>query len=58
VIDLIAALRKRYSSSEATDEQTSAELTEDGFIGMWKDREDMEDSTAWVRYTRQREWVK
>lgn len=58
VIDLIASLHERYGSSEATEEQTSVELTEEGFIGMWRDREDMEDSTAWVRYTREREWVK
>jgi hypothetical protein len=25
-------------------------------IGMWKDREDMQDSTDWVRQTRKREW--
>jgi hypothetical protein len=23
---------------------------------MWRDREDMQDSTAWVRSLRQREW--
>jgi hypothetical protein len=31
-------------------------LREDPAIGMWKDREDMEDSAAWVREVRQREW--
>jgi Protein of unknown function (DUF2281) len=25
-------------------------------IGMWKDREDMQDSTDWVRQTRKQEW--
>jgi hypothetical protein len=25
-------------------------------IGMWKDRSDMENSTAWVRQLRQQEW--
>lgn len=25
-------------------------------IGMWQDREDMQDSTAWVREVRRREW--
>lgn len=25
-------------------------------IGMWRDREDLEDSTAWVRQLRQQEW--
>jgi hypothetical protein len=27
-------------------------LKEDGVIGMWADREDMKDSTAWVRNLR------
>ena len=31
-------------------------LREDPAIGMWEDREDMQDSTAWVRQLRQREW--
>lgn len=30
---------------------------EDPFIGLWKDREDMQDSSQWVRTTRQREWL-
>jgi hypothetical protein len=58
VIDLIASLHQRYSSSQPTDEQVSLELTEEGFIGIWRDREDMVDSTAWVRNNREREWVK
>lgn len=28
----------------------------DPCIGMWKDRADMQDSTAWVRQIRQQEW--
>jgi len=58
VIDLIASLRQQYNSSQATDNQTSLELTEEGFIGIWRDRDDMQDSTAWVRNNREREWVK
>ena len=26
------------------------------FIGMWRDREEMADSTAWVRRLRARQW--
>ena len=58
VIDFISALQQRYSSSKTTEEQSSLVLAEEGFIGMWRDREDMEDSTAWVRSSREREWVK
>lgn len=28
----------------------------DPCVGMWNDRSDMQDSTAWVRQTRQQEW--
>jgi len=28
----------------------------DHFIGMWRDREDMEDASKWVRNLRRREW--
>ena len=32
-----------------TGAEMLALLEEDGVIGMWADREDMKDSTAWVR---------
>jgi AbrB family looped-hinge helix DNA binding protein len=32
-------------------------LKEEPFVGMWQDREDMADSSEWVRRTRQREWT-
>ena len=31
-------------------------ISADPAIGMWKDREDMQDSAAWVRDLRKREW--
>ncbi len=31
-------------------------LSEEPAIGMWKDRDEMQDSTAWIRYRREREW--
>ena len=58
VIDLIAALHQRYDPSQVTDEPGLLELTEEGFIGIWRDQKDMLDSTAWVRKSREREWVK
>ena len=32
-------------------------LKEEPFVGMWRDREDMADSSEWVRKLRQREWT-
>jgi AbrB family looped-hinge helix DNA binding protein len=33
-------------------------LKDEPFVGMWRDREDMTDSSEWVRATRQREWTR
>ncbi len=58
VIDLIASLHQQYDSSQSFEAQSSGELDQEPFIGMWRDREDLQDSTAWVRSNREREWVK
>jgi len=42
-------------SSEETHTQVT-DWTDDLFIGMWKDRVEMEDSSQWVRIQRQQEW--
>ena len=31
-------------------------LSSQAFVGMWRDREEMADSTEWVRQQRQQEW--
>ena len=38
-------------------EPVSLPLRNEPFIGMWKNREDMQDSSQWVRNTRQQEWL-
>lgn len=45
--------RNRVSLSPAD----VAPLADDPFIGMWRDREDLADSDAWVRTMRRREWT-
>ena len=37
-------------------EQRSVDFVNQPFIGMWKDREDLADSSKWVRQLRQNEW--
>ena len=57
VVDFIAFLQARYRSvaeGNKADEKTS--LADEGFVGMWRDREDMRDSTAWTRESRTAEW--
>jgi hypothetical protein len=33
-----------------------AQLQNEPFIGMWQDREDMQDSSEWIKNLRGREW--
>lgn len=54
--DFITFLHERYSRSSSS-EQAARDLASLGFVGMWRDREDMRDSAAWVRNLREREWV-
>lgn len=56
VIDFLAFVKARYPSSAVAKRAKRANLTKGPFIGMWKGRTDMEDSTAWVRHLRQRQW--
>ena len=56
VIDFIAFLKARYPTTQPARKERRTRLTDEPFIGMWRDREDMKDSTAWVRSLRQNEW--
>ena len=59
VIDFIAFLRQRYAVVEPASESSDFDLINDSFIGMWsvgitrrRHRQDLADSTAWVRGVR------
>ena len=54
VSDFVAFLKTRYP---VVPTARKAKLTDEPFIGMWRDREDMTDSNAWVRRLRQSEWA-
>jgi len=56
VVDFVAFLKARYSAVQATKKAKRIRLADEPFIGMWRDRVDMQDSTSWVRSLRQREW--
>ncbi len=55
--DFISFLRERYKSSPPKTAPTS-DLETEAFVGMWRDREDMRDSSAWVRNVRETHWSK
>ncbi len=56
VADFITFLRLRYTQESSEDVDALPPLENDPFIGMWRDRTEMTDSSAWVRIVRTREW--
>lgn len=56
VIDFVAFLKMRYPTWQIIKRTERTQLADEPFIGMWREREDMQDSTAWVRDLRRREW--
>ena len=58
VSDFIAFLRQRYGPPQSTAQTKPSDWSSEEFVGMWRDRADMQDSSAWVRNLRQQEWGK
>lgn len=52
--DFIAFLRQKYERPPVS--KHLRDLEDEPFVGMWRGREDLADSSAWVRETRRREW--
>ena len=57
VTDFISFLRQKYHTKTLVREN-DAEINSDKFIGMWSDREDLSNSTEWVRNIREKEWTR
>ena len=56
VVDFIAFLRTRYKRTEREKQTERIDLVNEPFIGIWKDREDMNNSSKWLRNVRKAEW--
>jgi len=54
VADFIDFLKTRYADMK---DDGKYEFSDEPFIGMWRDREDMRDSDVWVRNLRNSEWA-
>jgi len=52
LIDFLEILKKRYTKPF----QTQKKLEDEPFIGMWKGREEMNNSSQWVREVRKQQW--
>lgn len=55
VSDFVAFLQARYTTVPGK-RQRRIKMAKEPFIGMWKDREDMRNSTEWVRQLRRSQW--
>jgi hypothetical protein len=55
--DFVQFLYDRYVKSRSK-KSSEKPISESSFIGMWKDRDDMSDSTKWVRQQRKTQWTK
>lgn len=52
-INLEQKLKVQTSSTKINQ----SDFQDEPFVGMWKDREDLNDSSRWVRQIRQQEWT-
>ena len=55
VIEFMLFLHSRYTPDTLRDTE-QPNLSAEPFVGMWKDREEMQDSRGYVRELRQKEW--
>ena len=56
VMDFIAFLQTRYQPTAKERAKTKTSITEENFVGIWRHREEMRDSSTWVRGNRSTEW--
>jgi len=55
-MDFIIFLRQQHCGSRSRRPVGKASLGGEPFVGMWANRDDMKDSSMWVRQTRSRDW--
>jgi hypothetical protein len=58
VVDFIAFLQTRHVPPRSRKPAKLPKLAKEPFVGMWRHRADLKDSTKWVRNMREREWGK
>ncbi len=56
IADFIAFLKSRSGIKKGRTPAANTTVKSDSFFGMWTDREEMKDSSLWVRELRASEW--
>ena len=54
--DFIDFLYQRYTLKESSKKPKNSKLSDNPFFGIWKDRQEMKDSTEWVNNVRKSQW--
>ena len=54
--DFVDFLYEIHVDKKAENRSLTKTLLESPFFGMWKDREEMKDSSRWVREVRKSQW--
>ena len=57
VSDFVSFLETRYPVAQTGRKAKRTRLANEPFIGMWRDRQEMKDSSAWVWRVRESEWA-
>jgi hypothetical protein len=58
VAEFIGRLRQSLQATETPQKAKRPALKDEPFVGMWKDRDDLTDSSEWVRQLREKEWTR
>lgn len=58
VASFIASLRAESQPAPSDGPGKPSDLADEPFVGMWREREDLRDSSAWLREVREREWMR
>jgi Protein of unknown function (DUF2281) len=56
VVDFIAFLQMHYRPSAQEKTKSKSRLSDEKYVGIWRNRENLRDSSAWVRNSRATEW--
>jgi hypothetical protein len=56
VFDFVSFLKNRYKNKRSVKKEDRDKIAKEPFIGIWEGREEMKDSSQWVRNVRAAEW--
>lgn len=54
--DFVDFLYQRYVKSDKKKKSGKNSIAESSFFGIWEEREDLKDSSEWVRNVRKSQW--